>query len=90
MATHKSALKRHRQSLKRRTRNRMVAGGVRNAVKRTRGFVEDGDIENARESLVVVISRLDSAAAKGMIHKNTAARRKSRLVRLVNKTATSE
>lgn len=90
MATHKSALKRHRQSLKRRARNRVVIGGVRRAIKRTRSFVEAGDIENARASLAVTISRLDRAASKGVIHKNTAARKKSRIVRLVNKAAASE
>ena len=65
-------------------------GGVRRALKRTRGFVEAGDIENARAALAVTISRLDRAASKGVIHKNTAARKKSRIVRLVNKAAASE
>ena len=87
MATHKSALKRHRQSLKRRARNRVVIGGVRRAIKRTRTAVEAGDIETAREALAVAISRLDRAAEKGVMHKNTAARKKSRLTRLVNKAA---
>ena len=87
LATHKSALKRHRQSLKRRQRNRDVRGGIRKAVKRTRLAVAEGDIEAANESLAIAISRLDRAAAKGVLHKNTAARSKSRLTRLVNEAA---
>ena len=87
MATHKSAIKRHRQSLKRRQQNRTVTGGVRKAVRRTRTAVAEGDIEKAQQSLQVAISQLDSAAAKGMLHKNTVARSKSRLTKLVNKAA---
>jgi len=87
LATHKSAIKRHRQSLKRRQQNRIVAGGVRKAVKRTRTAVAEGDIETAQESLQVAISQLDRAAAKGVLHKNTVARSKSRLTKLVAKAA---
>lgn len=90
MATHKSALKRHRQSLKRRARNRQVKGAVRKAIKRTRMYVEQGDIEMARASLKEAISRLDRAAKKGVLHKNNAARRKSRLTRLVNRAAAQQ
>ena len=49
--------------------------------------VAEGDIEAARESLQVAISRLDTAATKGIIHKNTAARSKGRLTRLVTQAA---
>ena len=49
--------------------------------------VAEGDIEKAQESLQVAISRLDSAVTKGVIHKNTAARSKARLTKLVNKAA---
>ncbi len=87
MATHKSAIKRHRQSLARRERNRIVKGGIRKSIKRVYAAVEAGDAEAARESLQVAIVRLDKAASKGIIHKNNAARRKSRLTRLVNRAA---
>lgn len=87
MATHTSAIKRHRQSLKRRQNNRLVKGGVRTAVKRTRMAVAAGDVETAKESLQVAISRLDRATSKGIVHKNTAARSKARLTKLVNKAA---
>lgn len=90
MATHKSAIKRHRQSLKRRERNRIVIGGVRKAIKRTRMYAAEGDIENARQSLLVASSRLDRAAKRGVIHKNNAARRKSRLTKLVNQAAAQQ
>ena len=87
LATHKSAIKRYRQSLKRRQRNRTVKGGVRAAVKRTRMAVTEGDIEAAQASLQIAISRLDRAASKGVLHKNTAARSKGRLTKLVNQAA---
>ena len=87
MATHKSALKRHRQSLARRERNRQVKGGIRKGTKRIYAAVEAGDAEAAQEWLQVTIKRLDKAAQSGVIHKNNAARRKSRLTRLVNSAA---
>ena len=85
LATHESAIKRHRQSLKRRQRNRSVRGGVRQAVKNTRMAAAEGDIESAQKYLQVAISRLDRAASKGVLHKNTVARSKARLTKLVNK-----
>jgi len=85
LATHKSALKRYRQSLVRRERNRQVKGGIRRAIKRVRSAVEEGDLDTAREWLAISIQRLDKAAAKGVIHKNNAARHKSRLVKLVKR-----
>lgn len=84
MASHKSALKAHRQSLDHRARNRTVKGSVRVAVKRTRTQIEDGELDAARESIEVAMSRLDRAAKKGIIHPNNAARRKSRLMRQLN------
>ncbi len=90
MATHKSALKRHRQSLKRRERNRKAKGGIRKGTKRVRMAVEAGDLETAQEWLAITIKRLDKAAEKGIIHKNNAARRKSRLTRLVNQAMAAQ
>ena len=90
MATHKSALKRHRQSLVRRERNRQVKGGIRKGTKRVYAAVEADDIETAQEWLQITIKRLDKAAEKGVIHKNNAARRKSRLTRLVNNAAAAQ
>ena len=90
MATHKDAIKRHRQSLKRRERNRRVKGGIRKGTKRVRMAVEAGDLETAQEWLHITIKRLDKAAEKGIIHKNNAARRKSRLTRLVNQAVAAQ
>ena len=90
MATHKDALKRHRQSLKRRERNRRVKGGIRKGTKRVRLAVQAGDLETAQEWLAITIRRLDKAAEKGVIHKNNAARRKSRLTRLVNQALAAQ
>ncbi len=87
MASHKSALKAHRQSLNHRSRNRIVKGSVRTAIKRTRSQIEDGELDAARESIDVAMSRLDRAAKKGVIHPNNAARRKSRLMRQLNQAA---
>jgi len=87
LATHKSALKRYRQSLVRRERNRQVKGGIRRAIKRVQSAVEAGDLDTAREWLAISIQRLDKAASKGVIHKNNAARHKSRLARLVKRAA---
>ncbi len=87
MASHKSALKAHRQSLKHRNRNRAIKGSLRGAIKRTRTAVAAGDLGNAQESLQQAISSLDRAAKKGIIHPNNAARRKSRLMKLYNQAA---
>ena len=90
LATHRSAIKRHRQSLKRRDRNRQVRGGVRKAIKRTRMAVAAGDADKAQAYLQIAISRLDRAAFKGVLHKNNVARRKSRLARLVARAANED
>jgi small subunit ribosomal protein S20 len=53
-------------------------------VKKARQLIEQGQLEEAREAVHVAVSRLDKAAAKGIIHKNNAARRKSRLMQQLN------
>lgn len=90
LASHKSALKAHRQSLKRRARNRIVKGHVRGAIKRTRAAIAAGDLAAAQEYLREAVSNLDRAAKKGVIHPNNAARRKSRLMKLFNRTAAGQ
>ncbi|GAB4534752.1 MAG: 30S ribosomal protein S20 [Thermodesulfovibrionia bacterium] len=80
----KSALKRMRQSAKRALRNRSVKGMLKTLSKKVESAVMDKDIENATAALNKAISATDSAARKGIIHKNTAARKVSRLRRLVN------
>lgn len=84
MANHRSSLKRMRSSEKRRQRNRIVRGRTRTAIKKTRISVAANKWEDAELALQTAISALDKAAQKGVIHKNNAARRKSRLVRHYN------
>ncbi|MEZ4766936.1 MAG: 30S ribosomal protein S20 [Caldilineales bacterium] len=84
MANHPSSLKRMRSSEKRRQRNRIVRGRARTAIKKTRINVAEQNWEDAELALQTAISALDKAAQKGVIHKNNAARRKSRLVRHYN------
>ena len=81
MANIKSAIKRNKQNIKRRSRNRFIRGKARTFVKRARLSISAGDKEKAQEAVKVAISTLDKAAEKGVLHKNNAARRKSRLMK---------
>jgi small subunit ribosomal protein S20 len=85
MANHPSAEKRHRQSVKRAARNQGVRSHVRTEVKKLRGLVAAGDAEQAKAALPGVSSTLAKAVTKGVLHKNNAARRASRLARQVAK-----
>lgn len=84
MANTKSADKRARQALKRRDRNRDHISSMRTAVKRLRGAVASGDGKAAQDLLPGTIRTVDSTAQKGVIHRNTAARTKSRLTKAVS------
>lgn len=81
MANIKSQIKRNRQNEKRRLRNRVVRGTYRAAVRTARTAIQSGDADASKEAVLAAISRLDKAAQKGVIHKNNAARRKSRLMK---------
>ena len=84
MAKTKSALKRMRSSEKRRLRNRRVRSETRTYIKRARAQIEAGELEEAQKSVAQAVRALDKAAEKGILHKNSAARRKSRLMRKLN------
>lgn len=84
MANIKSQIKRNRQNEKRRLRNRVYRGRARTYIKRARSQMENGELELARETTLMAISALDRAADNGVIHKNNAARRKSRLIKHLN------
>ncbi|MGQ9493859.1 MAG: 30S ribosomal protein S20 [Anaerolineae bacterium] len=84
MANTKSALKRVRSSEKRRLRNRRIRTEARTYIKRARAQIEAGQLEEAKKSVANAIRALDKAAEKGIIHKNNAARRKSRLMHKLN------
>ncbi len=88
MANHKSAVKRARQNEKRRERNKIVRTGIKNVTKNVRHNAQKKeDREIALKRLDNAKSAIDKAAKKGVIHKNTAARKISRLTKLVNKAA---
>jgi small subunit ribosomal protein S20 len=84
LANTKSAIKRLRSSERRRLHNRVFRGQARTAVRKARSLMDKGSIEEAREAVQVATRALDKAAAKGVIHKNNAARRKSRLMQQLN------
>ena len=80
MANIKSQIKRNRQNDKRRLRNRVYRGTARIAVKNARTAIDSG-VPESTAALASAISALDKAAEQGVIHRNNAARRKSRLVK---------
>ena len=91
MANTKSAIKRIRSSEKRRLRNRQVRTQARTYIKNAGALIEAGELEEAQKSVAQAIRALDKAAEKGIIPKNNAARRKSRLLRKLNQaTQTTE
>ncbi|RCK76928.1 MAG: SSU ribosomal protein S20p [Anaerolineae bacterium] len=81
MANIKSQIKRIRQNEKRRLRNRYFKGRARTFVKKARLSIQKGSLEEAIEATRLAVSALDKAAEKGILHKNNAARRKSRLMK---------
>ncbi len=83
MANTKSAIKRIRSSERKRQRNRIYRTRARTYVKRTRALISEGRLDEARAAAELAVSTLDRAASKGVIHANNAARRKSRLMRML-------
>ena len=87
MANIKSAIKRNRQNEKRRIHNRVYRGRARTYVKKARLAIENGDLAEARTLTLEAVSALDKAAEKGILHKNNASRRKSRLMKKLAKAS---
>lgn len=83
MANIKSQIKRNRQNERRRVRNKAVRSELRTRTKQATTAIEAGSDDSA-EKVHAAIKRIDTAAAKGIIHKNQAARRKSRLMKRLN------
>ena len=83
MANHKSALKRVRQTEKRNEQNRSNRSKLRTQIKKLRSAVASSDKNSSNELLLPTVSLIDKAVNKGLIHKNTAARYKSRLTKHV-------
>lgn len=84
MAHSLSAKKRIRQNLRRKARNRARKKQVKTAVRNVLDAIAAKDAEKARAELRAAIKKIDQVAAKGTIHKNAAARKKSRLQRRLN------
>ena len=84
----KSALKANRQNITRRAHSRELRSKLRTALKAIRASLDDKDIEGAKKALNGTVSIVDKMATKGIIHRNTAGRYKSRLaLRLTKATA---
>jgi len=84
LANIKSAIKRIRSSARKQKRNRVGRGQARTAVKNAHAALSARKADEAQASIQGAVSALDSAAGKGVIHKNSAARRKSRLMKKLN------
>jgi len=84
LANTKSAIKRIRSSDRRRTINQVHRSKARSYVKKTRSLIAAGKLEEAEVAAYQALSALDKAAQKGVVHKNNAARRKSRLMKHLN------
>lgn len=84
MANHKSAIKRHKQSIKRALRNRAQRTRVKNITKDVRTAISSGDVTLAEKTLRNAASVMGKASNRGAIHWKTAARKVSRLARAVN------
>ena len=82
--TNKSAEKRQRQNEKRRIRNKMEKSAIRSTAKKVVVAAQGKDNAAANAALAEMIKRIDTAARKGIVTKNAAARKKSRMQKLVN------
>jgi small subunit ribosomal protein S20 len=80
----KSAVKRAAQSEKRRLRNASQKSALRTTVKAAETALTQTDVNKAKEALLAATKKLDKAVSKGLIHKNAANRKKSRLAKKVN------
>lgn len=87
MANTKSAEKRIRQSAKRNERNRAARSAMRTAIKKVRAAADAGDAASAETALREAVQLIDRTVTKNVVHRNTAARTKSRLVKAVRGAA---
>ncbi|MCH8146414.1 MAG: 30S ribosomal protein S20 [Planctomycetes bacterium] len=84
MANLPSAKKRIKQNERNRIRNRARKAKLKTETRKFQDAIHDGNLDAAKELLVTVTKKIDQTAAKGTLHKNTAARKKSRLARHLN------
>jgi small subunit ribosomal protein S20 len=79
-----AAKKRLKQSEKRQTRNRAIRSATKTQVKKVTSALATGDVEKVKKEFLLAQRRLDKAVSKGVLHRNTASRKKSRLAAKVN------
>ena len=84
MANHASALKRQRQSEKRRLRNKGHKSAINTTIKKMFASLNEKETDKARDLYREAVARMDSAVSKGALHRRTASRKISRLTKLVN------
>ena len=84
MANIKSAAKRAKIAKVNNTRNRQAMSAVRTAIK---NFEAAHDVEQAKATLAIAVKTIDRAASKGLLHKNNAANKKSRIMKMYNSLA---
>lgn len=84
LANHASALKRARQNEVRRIRNKGYKTRSRKAIKEVRAAIADKSVEQAKESLAKAVSTIQKSVSKGVLHKNQASRKISRLAHQIN------
>lgn len=85
MASHASAIKKNRQDIKRRNRNRTHTSRLRTQVKKARKAIESGDVAAASGMMRETLALVDRSASHGIVHRNAAARTKSRLAKALAK-----
>ena len=83
----KSALKANRQNVKRREHNRQLRSKLRTALKGIRASLDSKDVDGAQKALSATVSIVDKMATKGIIHRNTAGRYKSRIASRLTKAS---
>ena len=89
VANIKSQIKRNRQNVKAHERNKAVRSGLKTATKKVQSAIADGDAETASARALEAAKAYDKAASKGIVHKRTAARHKSRLAKAANAAAST-
>lgn len=87
MANIKSSKKDMKRNAKRRAINTAVKTSLKTYIKKTRVAAASGDVEATQAALIVAVKNLDKAAQRGILHKNAAARRKSRIAKVANAAA---
>ena len=86
MANHKSALKRHRQDERKRKQNQGFKSAMRTQIKAARAEIQAGNADANKGKVLEAVKALANASSKGLMHKKTASRRISRLMKAANKS----